>query len=50
MVARQRKQPVHQIGARPPETLLRISAERYGRPAKLVDRAISEALGVTFPS
>ena len=30
-----------------PRTLLRISAERYGRPAKLVDREIREALGVS---
>jgi hypothetical protein len=30
-----------------PKTLLRISAERYGRPAKLVDREIREALGVS---
>jgi hypothetical protein len=30
-----------------PGTLLRISAERYGRPAKLVDREIREALGVS---
>jgi hypothetical protein len=28
-----------------PETLLRISSERYGRPASLVDREIREALG-----
>jgi hypothetical protein len=30
-----------------PKELLRISAERYGRPAKLVDREIREALGVS---
>jgi hypothetical protein len=30
-----------------PETLLRISAERYGRPAKVVDREIRETLGVS---
>jgi hypothetical protein len=29
-----------------PKTLIRISSERYGRPAKLVDREIREALGV----
>jgi hypothetical protein len=28
-----------------PETLLRISAERYGRPTRVVDREIREALG-----
>lgn len=28
-----------------PDTLLRISAERYGRPAKVVDREIRETLG-----
>ncbi|MBN2559479.1 MAG: hypothetical protein JXQ75_00925, partial [Phycisphaerae bacterium] len=28
-----------------PETLLRISAERYGRPAEVVDREIRETLG-----
>jgi DNA helicase HerA-like ATPase len=30
-----------------PETLVRISAERYGRPATVVDREIREALGVS---
>jgi hypothetical protein len=29
-----------------PDKLIRISAERYGRPAEVVDREISEALGV----
>jgi hypothetical protein len=42
--------PPAPIADEKPETLLRISAERYGRPAKLVDREISEALGVTFPN
>jgi hypothetical protein len=30
-----------------PDTLLRISSERYGRPAEVVDREIREALGVS---
>jgi Type IV secretion-system coupling protein DNA-binding domain len=30
-----------------PDTLLRISAERYGRPVDVVDREIREALGVS---
>ena len=33
-----------------PNTLLRISGERYGRPAELVDREIREALGVSAAS
>ena len=33
-----------------PDTLLRISSERYGRPAEVVDREIREALGVSFPN
>jgi hypothetical protein len=34
-----------------PDTLLRISSERYGRPADIVDREIREALGMSqvFP-
>jgi DNA helicase HerA-like ATPase len=39
--------PPAPVAGEKPETLLRISAERYGRPAKQVDREISEALGVS---
>jgi hypothetical protein len=38
------------VAGEPPDTLLRISSERYGRPASVVDREIREALGVTFPN
>jgi len=38
-------QPVP-VAGEAPETLLRISAERYGRPAEVVDREIRETLGV----
>jgi hypothetical protein len=42
--------PPASVADEKPETLLRISAERYGRPSRLVDREISEALGVSFPN
>jgi DNA helicase HerA-like ATPase len=42
--------PPAPIADEEPQTLLRISAERYGRPAKQVDREISEALGASFPN
>jgi hypothetical protein len=38
------------VAGEAPDTLLRISSERYGRPASVVDREIREALGVTFPN
>jgi hypothetical protein len=39
--------PPAAVAGEKPETLLRISAERYGRPAEVVDREIREALGVS---
>jgi hypothetical protein len=42
--------PPTPVAGEAPETLLRISSERYGRPASVVDREIREALGVTFPN
>ena len=42
--------PPAPVAGEQPETLLRISGERYGRPAKVVDREIGETLGVSFPN
>jgi hypothetical protein len=40
--------PPAPVAGEKPEALLRISAERYGRRAELVEREIREALGVSF--
>jgi hypothetical protein len=39
--------PPAPVAGEAPQTLLRISAERYGRSAEVVDREIREALGTT---